>query len=183
MLISNLQLALQRIDEIRNRFEPASAPVDSANAGSVSFDDALTQALNAGMSGVPSNLEAMIQSQADEQGLDPALLKAVIKNESNFNPHAVSSAGAQGLMQLMPGTARGLGVQDSFDPAQNIQGGAKYLKGLIQKYQSVPLAVAAYNAGPGAVDKYKGVPPYAETTHYVKKVLNSYQAYQAGGSQ
>ena len=82
-------------------------------------------------------------------------------------------------MQLMPGTAHSLGVQNSFDPAQNIQGGTRYLKGLLQKYhQSLPLTLAAYNAGPAAVDHYGNVPPYAETTHYVQKVLQSYQAYQ-----
>jgi soluble lytic murein transglycosylase-like protein len=90
--------------------------------------------------------------------------------------------GAQGLMQLMPGTAKSLGVENSLNAEENVEGGTKYLKGLIQKFQSVPLGVAAYNAGPGAVQKYGGVPPYAETTNYVKKVMNSYATYKNGGA-
>lgn len=181
MTLEQMQSTLDRIADIRSRFEALSASVNNANADAGSaFNGILTQAMgNAeGTTAVPSALNNLIQGEASEQGVDPNLLKAIIKNESNFNPKAVSPVGAQGLMQLMPGTAAGLGVKNSFDPSQNIEGGAKYLKGLLQKYQSVPLAVAAYNAGPGAVDKYKGVPPYAETTRYVQKVLNSYQAYQ-----
>jgi soluble lytic murein transglycosylase-like protein len=180
--LESLQNTLQRIADIQSRFEsPASAPVPNGNEDAPSFDMALTEAIgnqaNAA-SPVPNALNALIQEQSEAQGVDADLLKAVMKNESNFNPKAVSGVGAQGLMQLMPGTAAGLGVKDSFDPAQNIQGGAKYLKGLLNKYQSVPKAVAAYNAGPGAVDKYQGIPPYKETTQYVKKVMQSYQAYQ-----
>lgn len=183
MTLEQMQSTLDRIADIRSRFESSSASVTKTNsdAGSA-FNGILSQALGStegnAASPVPTALNNLIQGEASEQGVDPNLLKALIKNESNFNPKAVSPVGAQGLMQLMPGTAAGLGVKNSFDPSQNIEGGAKYLKGLLQKYQSVPLAVAAYNAGPGAVDKYKGVPPYAETTHYVQKVLHSYQAYQ-----
>jgi soluble lytic murein transglycosylase-like protein len=183
--LESLQLTLDRIAEIRSRFEP-SAPVPATGTPSdaSSFDAALTSALSGqNAPPVPGELDALIENQADTQGVDPSLLKAIIKNESNFNPKAVSPVGAQGLMQLMPGTAAGLGVHNSFDPAQNVAGGAKYIKGLINKYQSVPLAVAAYNAGPGAVDRHHGIPPYKETTNYVKKVMQSYQAYQnANGS-
>ena len=179
MTLESLQSTLDRIAEIRERFE-AAAPAPKVDGSQPSFDSALTQAMTGnGAAPVPGDLDALIENQADHQGVDANLLKAIIKNESNFNPKAVSSVGAQGLMQLMPGTAAGLGVQNSFDPAQNIAGGAKYMKGLLQKYnQSVPLAVAAYNAGPGAVDRHNGIPPYKETTNYVQKVMQSYKAYQ-----
>lgn len=180
MSLESLQSTLQRIADIESRFaSPALSPAPSADDTGMSFDMALTQAMgDKGVVPVPPQLAGLIQEQAQAQGVDADLLKAIMKNESNFNPKAVSPVGAQGLMQLMPGTAAGLGVSDSFDPAQNIAGGAKYIKGLLTKYQSVPKAVAAYNAGPGAVDKYHGIPPYKETTQYVKKVMQSYQAYQ-----
>jgi hypothetical protein len=111
---------------------------------------------------------------ATKQGVDPALVLSVIQAESNFNPKAVSKVGARGLMQLMPATAKGLGVKDSFDYRQNIDGGVKYLSSMLKRFDNNPrLAVAAYNAGPGAVQKYGGVPPYKETTNYVNKILGS----------
>ena len=180
MTLENLQSTLQRIDEIRSRLESFN-PVTPAQGDAGAFDAVLSEAMQSSGNGaapVPGNLDELIQDQAETQGVDANLLKAIIKNESNFNPRAVSPVGAQGLMQLMPGTAAGLGVQNSFDPAQNIAGGAKYIKGLLNKYQSVPMAVAAYNAGPGAVDRHHGIPPYKETTRYVQKVIQSYQAYQ-----
>ena len=106
-------------------------------------------------------------------GVSPTLLSAVAKQESGYNPRAVSGAGAQGLMQLMPGTARGLGVTDSFDPAQAVDGAARMLRDLTKRFGRVDLALAAYNAGPGAVMKYHGIPPYAETQNYVRKVMSS----------
>ncbi len=184
MSLENLQSTLQRIADIESRLGsllPNAKP--SVPEGTPSFDQALGQALNQTLDSnaaapVPAALSGLIDDQAQANGLDGDLLKAIIKNESNFNPKAVSPVGAQGLMQLMPGTAAGLGVTNSFDPAQNVAGGAKYLKNLLNKYHSVPQAVAAYNAGPGAVDKYNGIPPYRETTQYVQKVMQSYQAYQ-----
>lgn len=180
MSLERLQSTLQRIADIESRFAPQSPIAEPSLAEDNSrFEQALNKAL--GHQAIPTTPESwtkLIEDQAQSNGLDSDLLKAIIKTESNFNPKAVSAVGAQGLMQLMPSTAASLGVQDSFDPAQNIAGGAKYLKSLLNRYHAVPQAVAAYNAGPGAVDKYNGIPPYRETTQYVKKVMQSYQAYQ-----
>lgn len=131
---------------------------------------------------VPLHLAAYrddIRSAARQTGVDAALLRAVIHAESGFNARALSYKGAQGLMQLMPETATDLGVGDAFDPAQNISGGARYLAMLLHDYHGdVQLAAAAYNAGAGAVTKYGGVPPYAETQVYVKRVAVLYQRYR-----
>lgn len=120
----------------------------------------------------PDSLETYFQEAADTYGVPIALIKAVAKAESNFNAQAVSSAGAQGVMQLMPSTAQGLGVEDSFDARENILGGTKYLAKMLTKYNgSVKLALAAYNAGAGNVAKYDGVPPFTETQNYIKKIF------------
>jgi len=123
----------------------------------------------------PAELTGLIAAAGAQRNIDEDLLASIIHNESGYHAKAVSSAGARGLMQLMPGTARTLGVQDSFNPAQNINGGAAYLDQLLTRYHdNVVLAVAAYNAGPGAVDRYHGVPPYRETRVYVSRVLNEF---------
>lgn len=118
---------------------------------------------------------SMIDKVAQKHGVDEKLVRALVRQESGFNPSATSHCGAQGLMQLMPATAKGLGVKDAYNPVQNVEGGVKYLKNLLNKYNgNVILALAAYNAGPGAVDKYDGVPPYKETQNYVKSILANY---------
>ncbi len=130
----------------------------------------------------PAQIAALAQGQGSIWGVDPKLITAVIANESGFNANATSKVGAQGLMQLMPATARALGVSDPFDPTQNVAGGTRYLRGLLDRFHGdTKLAIAAYNAGPGAVEKYGGVPPYPETQNYVQNVLSSYERYQAQG--
>ena len=128
------------------------------------------------------NLDAykdVVMAAAAEYGVDRALLRAVIHAESAFNPLALSNKGAQGLMQLMPGTAGDLGVSDAFDAVQNIRGGARYLAQLLKAFDGdAQLATAAYNAGPGAVQKYRGVPPYDETQVYVQRVATLRERYQ-----
>ncbi|MBV9271564.1 MAG: lytic transglycosylase domain-containing protein [Candidatus Eremiobacteraeota bacterium] len=128
----------------------------------------------------PAQLEQLVQANGTSFGVDPALIKAIIANESGFNANATSRTGAQGLMQLEPDTAVGVGVSDAYDPAQNIYGGTRYIKGLLDRFHGdLHLAVAAYNAGPGAVEKYGDVPPYAETQNYVQNVIASYRKYSA----
>ncbi len=120
-------------------------------------------------------LEALIQKYANLHGVDPSLVRAVMRNESGFNPNAVSPKGAQGLMQLMPGTAALMGVSNPFDPEQNIAGGVGYLRHCLDRFgHNVPLAVAAYNAGPGRVARSQGVPAIPETQAFVKNVMGAY---------
>ncbi len=120
----------------------------------------------------PSNMETIFQNASKKYGVSENLLKAVAKAESDFNPDCTSYAGAMGVMQLMPGTAKTLGVSNAYNAEENIMGGAKLLSQLLQKYNgNTALTLAAYNAGSGNVDKYGGIPPFKETQNYVKKIL------------
>jgi len=121
------------------------------------------------------DLDWIIFRAGEKAGVDPRFIHAVIKQESKYDPKAVSYVGAEGLMQLMPATAKRFGLKDPFDPAANVQAGTKYLKWLLKRFDGdVSLALAGYNAGEGSVDKYKGVPPYGETQDYVKKIVSTY---------
>jgi soluble lytic murein transglycosylase len=121
--------------------------------------------------------DGLIGLTAREHEVEPALVKAVIAAESNFDPEAVSRKGAQGLMQLMPVTAMDLGVEDPLRPSENVRAGTRYLRQMLDRYGDLERAVAAYNAGPEAVDRYGGVPPYRETQDYVRRVLTYYRHY------
>ncbi len=121
------------------------------------------------------DLDWIIFRAGEKQGVDPRFIHAVIKQESRYNPKAVSGVGAQGLMQMMPATAQRFGLKDPFDPKANVEAGTKYLKWLLKRFDGdVSLALAGYNAGEGSVDKYKGVPPFNETQNYVKKIVATY---------
>ena len=139
----------------------------------------------AGWLRLPPSVQARFREEikviAARHGVSASLVESLIRVESAFNPSAISPKGAQGLMQLMPQTASSLGVRNAFDPKQNIEGGVRHLRYLIDRYPgNLPLAVAAYNAGEGAVDRYRGIPPYAETQEYVRPVL---QLSGGGGGQ
>ena len=123
--------------------------------------------------------ERFISKISRKYNVDNSLVKAIIQVESNFNSQAVSKAGAQGLMQLMPGTVEDLRVKDPFDPEQNIEGGVRHFKHLLNRFEdNLPLALAAYHAGEGAVKRYKGIPPFLSTQRYIKMVLNQFKKYK-----
>jgi soluble lytic murein transglycosylase-like protein len=177
----------QEIAAFTGQADPASTTsfagqLASAQAAGTTTGASTASAPNATLNaGSPSQYDAQITTAAAKYGIDPALLKGLIRQESNFDAGARSGAGAQGLTQLMPGTAASLGVDPS-DPAQAIDGGARYLKQQLDRFGGdESKALAAYNAGPGAVAKYGGVPPYAETQSYVTKVLGYAAEYRGTG--
>jgi len=161
-----------------------AAQLQSATAATGTAPAASASSVNAaaGVSELPAGTPyaAEITAAAKKHGVDPALLAGLVKQESGFNPNAGSPAGARGLTQLMPGTAAGLGVTNVLDPAQSLDGGAQYLKAQLDAFGGdVARALAAYNAGPGAVQRYGGVPPYAETQNYVRAVQANAANYRA----
>lgn len=193
MEISGLEITLRRINQIEsfinkieNKDKEVSGFSDVLNQklsqdSSISTKGLMIRPFSQAINTPRTELDEIIKKCAKENNIDENLVKAVIKAESGFNTQAKSPVGALGLMQLMPETARGLGVDDPLDPEQNIAGGTKYLKNMLDRFDGrVDLALAAYNAGPGAVNKYGGIPPYNETQNYVKQVLE-YQKRFTGG--
>ena len=161
------------------RIAPDEVPYPDASAVSTASRKAPADALVSRRPVDSRPFADLIASVSLRHGINPALVHAVIEAESNYRPTAKSHVGARGLMQVMPATARDLGVTSTgllFDPARNVEAGVKYLKALLERFDGdLPTALAAYNAGPGAVAKYDGIPPYPETRNYVRKVLSNFQ--------
>ena len=191
--ISGLEITLHRMSEIEQSFQSLLARSQSAMPNAQQdFQKILDKTVqlekdnnkcptstNANAS--RAEIDSLIEEYSAKNGLDADFVKAVVRQESGFNPKATSKCGAMGLMQLMPSTAKGLGVTNAYDAEQNIYGGTKYLKGLLDRFDNnKELALAAYNAGPNAVKKYKGIPPYAETQNYVKSIMKSYDKFKGG---
>jgi soluble lytic murein transglycosylase-like protein len=163
-ILGDLLTVRQRVDALDGKCGP-----DAANAQNAPWVCASNAARD--------SFRSIIARSAVQARVDPALIEAVISKESAFDPRATSVAGAQGLMQLMPRTAAALGVSDPYDPAQNVRAGARYLRSLLDRFGGDErLALAAYNAGPGAVERYGGIPPYADTRAYVGDVFSAYEA-------
>ncbi|MDF2565445.1 MAG: Lytic transglycosylase catalytic [Massilibacillus sp.] len=184
-MMEGISQVLQRISNIEDQFSPNKASnhkfqsyMDGAMNPKIGQNSSKTNgelANKAVATNAPADINSLINQSAHKYGVDPKLVSAVAQTESNYTQNAVSDAGAVGVMQLMPDTASSLGVTNIYDPRDNIEGGVKYIKQLLNTFDGdVSKAVAAYNAGPQAVKNYNGVPPYAETQNYVKKVLDLY---------
>lgn len=169
-MLSRLPAMIQRIAAIEARLQEMSMP--PARPGHGGFAEALdtASARQEGTAAPTGSFDSIIRRAAVENDLSADLIHAVVRAESGYDPDCRSSAGAIGLMQLMPGTARALGVTNPWDPAQNVLGGARYLREQLDRFGDLTLALAAYNAGPGAVQRHGGVPPYDETQAYVRRV-------------
>ncbi|MGC9319004.1 MAG: lytic transglycosylase domain-containing protein [Armatimonadota bacterium] len=173
-MLSRLPQIIQRVATIRSRLGQVwGAQSERATLQESGFAQALAVARrsHAPHAGGHGRFDDVIRHAAASYGLGEDLLHAVIRAESGYDPGCTSSAGAMGLMQLMPGTASALGVSDAYDPVQNVLGGARYLREQLDRFGDLSLALAAYNAGPGAVERHGGIPPYRETEAYVQRVL------------
>jgi len=168
-MLESIMNVLNRIQEIREKFVELTT-----RTGYASFQQILNNAIKERKGDYP--FSEIIDTYSKKYGVDPNLVTSIIKAESNFNPNAVSKAGAAGLMQLMPETAKALGITNIFEPKENIEGGIRYLKRLLDEFnQNLPLALAAYNAGPELVKEINDIPSIDETKNYVEKVLKFYK--------
>lgn len=168
-MLHRLSAVLERVATIRARLGELTVAESPETAP---FGEVLARAGAMAQPGAPATgVDQIVRDAAARYGVDADLIHAVIRAESDYDPRCRSHAGAMGLMQLMPGTAAGLGVADAWDPAQNVDGGTRYLRRQLDRFGDLRLALAAYNAGPGAVSRYGGVPPYDETRTYVQRVL------------
>lgn len=182
MQLSGLDMTLRRISMIERQFQSLETFAQKPDADFQKILDSKVENTKYSTSISRTEINDLISKYSDKNGLDEDFVKAVINQESGFNPNATSKCGAMGLMQLMPSTAEGLGVKNAYDAEQNIEGGTKYLKGLMDRFNNdKSLALAAYNAGPNAVKKYGGIPPYAETQNYVKNILSKYDKMKGEG--
>lgn len=179
--ISGIEITLQRINNIERQFQELSGAGQKPDKDFQSILDSSMRMTPSGEDVSKEEINELIDAYSKKNNLDPDFVRAVVKQESGFNEHATSRCGAAGLMQLMPGTAKGLGVVDPYDAEDNVKGGTKMLANLLKTYGgNKELALAAYNAGGGAVKKYGGIPPYGETQRYVKNVLSIYNKYKGG---
>lgn len=165
--VARMQALWQRVEQL----SIATPPVSPSSG----FAQALRVAQRSATAMLPVAIGELIARVAQEEEVDEALVRAVVQVESGGNPNAVSPKGAMGLMQLMPGTAEAMGVSNPFDPEQNLRGGVRLLRGLLNEFGDVRLALAAYNAGGPAVRQYGGIPPYAETQRFVQRVMELWQ--------